>query len=276
MLDSHHSMKIAIQEDMLPGPTLADRFHQAGDLGLQGIEFWSQSLPGQAAEIEKLNGTGGVTAASINNGMRSRFLDPDPAERKRAEQELKEALTLAGRIGASGVVFVPHFFSPLLPDLSPWKDAVAVERELLRTQLADLAEHAKQAGVELWVEPVNRYETHLLNHLGEAASLLAPLDHPNLGIVADLFHMALEESDIPAVIREHAALIAHVHLADTNRQLPGRGTTNFTNAFHALADINFCGWMALECESPGNNQVHARDLYAGLRDSLVFIRSCMK
>jgi sugar phosphate isomerase/epimerase len=276
MVDSNHPMKIAIQEDMLPGPTLADRFHQAADLELQGIEFWSQTLPGQVNEIEKLNGTGGVIAASINNGMRSRCLDPDPTERKRAELELKEALTLAGRIGASGVVFVPHFFGPLLPDLSPWKDAVALEWELLRSQLADLAELAQRAGVQLWVEPVNRYETHLLNHLGEAESLLYPLDHPNLGIVADLFHMALEEPDIPAVIREHGALIAHVHLADSNRQLPGRGTTNFTKAFQALAEINYSGWMALECDSPGNNQVHARELYTGLPDSLIFIKSCMK
>ncbi|OGO14173.1 MAG: hypothetical protein A2Y53_06560 [Chloroflexi bacterium RBG_16_47_49] len=145
-------MKIAIQEDMLPGPTLADRFHQAADLGLQGIEFWSKTLEGQVNEIERLIGIGGVRAASINNGQRSRFLDPHPDERKRALDELKEAMTLAGRIGAFGVVFVPHFSAPLLPDLSPWMDVVSLERSLLASQLTGLAEHAQKVGVKLWVE----------------------------------------------------------------------------------------------------------------------------
>ena len=83
-----HPIKIAIQEDMLPGPSLADRFHQAADLGLQGIEFWSVTLPDQVKQIERLNGAGGVCAASVNNGQRSRFLDPHPDERERALNEL--------------------------------------------------------------------------------------------------------------------------------------------------------------------------------------------
>ena len=186
------SRRLAVQEDMLPGPRLADRFAQAAGLGLQGIEFWSSTLAAQADDIERLNGRGGVVIASVNHGRRSRFLDPDPAERERALAELREALSLAGRLGAAGVVFVPHFFGPLLPDLSPFMDAVALERALLQAQLESLAEHAARAGVQLWVEAVNRYETHLLVRLRDAASLIAPLNHPRLGIVADLFHMALD------------------------------------------------------------------------------------
>ena len=92
--------KIAIQEDMLPGPSLEDRFAQASDLGLQGIEFWSEGLLEQVSEIEHLNGQGAVVASSINNGRRSRFLDPDPDERAHAMAELSEVIELAGRIGA--------------------------------------------------------------------------------------------------------------------------------------------------------------------------------
>jgi len=265
-------MKIAIQEDMLPGPTLVDRFHQAADLGIQGIEFWSDTLPDQVNEIERLIGTGGVEAAAVNNGQRSRFLDPRPDERERALDELKEAMTLAGRIGANGVVFVPHFSAPLLPDLSPWMDAVALERSLLASQLVGLAEHAQIAGVKLWVEPVNRYETHLLNRLAEAASLVAPLAHPNLGIVADLFHMALEEVDIPAAILENSHLIGHVHLADSNRRLPGLGMTNFKQVFESLSKINYSGWLALECDEPGNNLVHGAWNLDHLHECLSVIR----
>lgn len=271
-MNASNPMKLAIQEDMLPGPTLEDRFHQAADLGLQGIEFWSEHLSVQAGEIEKLNGTGGVTAASVNHGHRSRFLDPDPGERQRAIQELEEALTMAGRIGASGVVFVPHFSTALLPDLSPWMDVVSLERNLLTAQLKGLADHAQKAGVQLWVEPVNHYETHLLNRLVDAATLVAPLSHPNLGIVADLFHMALEEEDISAAILDHANLIGHVHLADNNRRLPGLGRTDFRQALGTLSKVNYSGWLALECDQPGDNQANASWYVNHLPQSLSLIR----
>lgn len=264
--------QIAIQEDMLPGPTLQDRYQQAADLGLQGIEFWSQTLPGQADLIERLNGTGGVVTASINHGRRSRFLDPDPAERERAMAELREAISLAGRVGAAGVVFVPHFFEPLLPDLSPFMDPVKLEYALLRAQLVELADHAENNGVLLWVEPVNRYETHLLNRLEDASSVIEPLNAPSLGIVADIFHMALDEPDIPEAIRKNAATIGHVHLADSNRRLPGQGTTDFMAALGALSEIDYSGWMALECGDPGENLKRAAEYLLDLPASLTFLR----
>ena len=260
--------KVAIQEDMLPGPSLEDRFAQASDLGLEGIEFWSDGLPEQAAEIERLSELGPVVASSINNGRRSRFLDPDPDERARAMSELSEAIDIAGRIGATGVVFVPHFFDPLLPDLSPYKTAVELELELLSAQLEIFAEAADRAKVQLFVESVYREETHLLNRLDQASSLIDPLSQDRLAIVADLFHMAHEESDSQAAIRANRDHIGHVHLADSNRELPGQGATDFKPILIALREIQYRGWLALECGSPGQNQRQADQYLAELPESL--------
>ena len=253
---------------MLPGPTLADRFAQAAELGLSGIEFWGATLPEQANQIERLSGQRGVVAASINNGRRSRFLDPDPAERARALAELTEAIRMAGRIGAAGVVFVPHFFGPLLPDLSPFLDPVQLERALLSAQLPGLAEAADRAGIRLWVEPVNRHETHLLRRLADAASIVAPLKSARLGIVADLFHMALEEEAIPAAISQNGPYIGHVHLADSNRRLPGQGATDFQAALTALHGTRYEGWLAFECGEPGQNQGRAAGYFAELPQAI--------
>lgn len=260
--------KVAIQEDMLPGPGLADRFSQAADLGFQGIEFWSVTLPGQVGEIEKLSGRGGITAATINHGRRARFLDPNPEERGRALDELKEAIQLGSRIGAAGVVFVPHFFGPLLPDLSPYKTAIELERALLTAQLEQMAEELDRANIELWVEVVNRYETHLLVRLEDAASLVAPLHNPRIKIVADLFHMALDERELIGAIRTHAKSIGHVHLADSNRRLPGQGTLDFKSILKTLDEINYNGWMAFECGEPGQNQKRANAYFAEIPASL--------
>lgn len=260
--------KVAIQEDMLPGPSPADRFDQAADLGVEGIEFWSRTLAEQAEEIDRLNGRRNVVAASVNHGRRSRFLDPDPEERSRALAELREAIDLAGRIGAAGVVYVPHFFGPLLPDLEPFQTAIDLERGLLSAQIQLLLPEVERAGVQLWVEPVNRYETHLLVQLEQAASIVAPFDHPQLGIVADLFHMALDEPDLPAAIRGQSEHIGHVHLADSNRRLPGQGTTDFASALNALRSIDYEGWMAFECGEPGDNQPRADNYFEKLPASL--------
>ena len=260
--------QVAIQEDMLPGPRLEDRFAQASDLGLQGIEFWSEGLPEQAAEIERLSGRGAVAASSINNGRRSRLLDTDPDERAHAMAELSEAIDIAARIGAEGVVFVPHFFDPLLPDISPYKTAVELELALLSAQLEILAEAADLAKVQLFVEAVNAKETHLLNRLDQASSLVDPLMHNRLKIVADLFHMAHEESDSSTAILENREHIGHVHLADSNRTLPGQGATDFKPILIALREIQYGGWLALECGSPGQNQPQADQYLAELPDSL--------
>jgi sugar phosphate isomerase/epimerase len=182
--------------------------------------------------------------------------------------ELSEAIELAGRIGAGGVVFVPHFFEPLLPDLSPYKTAVDLELALLSAQLEILAEAAERAKVQLYVESVNHEETHLLNRLDQASSLIDPLGHDRLEIVADLFHMAHEEADSPAAILDNREHIGHVHIADSNRKLPGQGATDFKPILIALREIRYAGWLALECGSPGQNQAQADQYLTELPASL--------
>jgi sugar phosphate isomerase/epimerase len=93
-----------------------------------------------------------------------------------------------------------------------------------------------------------------------------------LGIVADLFHMALDEDDLSAAIRAHADVIGHVHLADHNRRLPGQGRTDFAAALAALHEINYAGWLAFECGSPGDNQPQAAAYLADLPASLGHLR----
>ena len=161
-------------------------------------------------------------------------------------------------IGAAGVVFVPHFGAPVLPDLMPWMTAGELEVELLYTHLRTLSDYAEAMGVDLYVEPINRYETHLLNRLEQAAQIARRLDHPRVKIVADLFHMALEEADIPAAIRDHADCIGHVHLADNNRRLPGQGMTDFAAAAAALNRDRLQRLGGIRVRQPGHQRSRRR------------------
>ncbi len=255
-------MPIAIQEDMLTGSTMLEKFEHARALGAAGIEFWGAGLVETVPQIVEAMLATGVRAASVNHGRQSELLSPDPAERERALAQLRQSITCACDLGAAGVVFVPHFNAPILPDLSPWMTAAELEVELLYTHLRTLSDFADAMGVELYVEPINRYETHLLNRLEQAAAVTRRLKHPRVKIVADLFHMALEETDVAAAIRAHGDCIGHVHLADSNRRLPGAGTTDFAAAAAALKEIGYTGWAAYECGSSSRNDP------AAFRDSL--------
>ncbi|MEM2936505.1 MAG: sugar phosphate isomerase/epimerase, partial [Candidatus Bathyarchaeia archaeon] len=74
-------------------------------------------------------------------------------------------------------------------------------------------------------------------------------------IMADFFHMSIEEADIPASIKKAADYIVHVHLADSNRLLPGHGHTDFKRGFAALKKIGYRNFMALECGIPGDPEI---------------------
>ncbi|MBE2184162.1 MAG: sugar phosphate isomerase/epimerase [Anaerolineae bacterium] len=265
-------MRIAIQEDMLAGRDLLEKFARARDLGFDGIEFWAKGLPDRIEEAAAALENTGLAASGVNFGRQSSLLSPDPAERERALGELREAIMCASDLGAEGVGFVPAFFGAALPDLSPFMTPEQLESELLIAHLRTLEDYADAMGVTLFLEPINRYETHFLNRVEQAAALARRRNHRRIKVVADLFHMALDEADIPAAIRAHADVIGYVHLADSNRRLPGQGFTPFAEAAAALNEIGYQGWAALECGDPGDNAPRANTYALELPACAAYLR----
>ncbi len=114
---------------------------------------------------------------------------------------------------------------------------------------------AGQEGVRIAFEPLNRYETHFLKTLDDAVDIAQRVDHPKVKIMADFFHMHIEETNTPEAIKRAGDWIAHVHLADNTRLLPGTGDTDFAAGFSALKEIGYGKYMALECGVPGDPDV---------------------
>lgn len=96
------------------------------------------------------------------------------------------------------------------------------------------------------VEPWNRYETYLINRMDQAIAFVDEVARPAVGVMADTFHMAIEETDIAAAIRRAGARLTHVHLADSNRAAPGYGHLDFAPVLAAIADIGYEGWISYE------------------------------
>lgn len=265
-------MKIAIQEDMLPGRTMTERFENARSLGADGVEIWGKDIARRAEHIAEALSETGVPVAAINHGRQGRFLAPDRAEREAALEELRQSITSAADLGAKGVIFVPHFGDDCLPDLMPWMSAFDLQVEMLHQHIRTLEDFASAMDVELYIEPINRYETRFLNRLEQASTLTRRRNHPNVKIVADLFHMALDEADIAQAIAANGDQIGHVHLADSNRRLPGQGRTDFAAAAAALKAAGYDGWAAFECGNPSANMPAAARYQQELPASIALLR----
>jgi sugar phosphate isomerase/epimerase len=245
-------MKLACQEGLVPGNSLPERLERLQAWGYEGIEFWGGGLKERLPEVQSALKNSPVCASTVCAGFRDSLLDADPRERERACQDIKELLYVAADIGAVGLIVVPIFGAPRIPDLRPLASPEQLEFDLLCLLLDDLAKTAEKAGAFLLLEPLNRYETHFIRRLEGAVAVCEKVAHPNLKIMADFFHMSIEEADIADAIRRAGAWIAHVHLADSNRLLPGQGHTDFKSGFAALKEIGYTGYMALECGIAGD------------------------
>ncbi|MCM8785637.1 MAG: sugar phosphate isomerase/epimerase [Candidatus Omnitrophica bacterium] len=246
-------MKIGCQETLLPGNSIKEKFKIAKEIGFEGIEVIGRNLlenPENVEEYKKISEDEGIKISSICAGYRNFLLEPELENREKARKDIKKLLEIGSELGVVGLILVPIFGRPQISDLSPYKNAFELEKELLLFQLPELVETAERVKCSILLEPLNRYETHFLNKLEQAVEYCEKINSPYLRIMADFFHMNIEEANIYESIKKAGKWISHVHLADSNRILPGMGHTDFESGFKALKEINFKNYMVLECGVP--------------------------
>ncbi|MCL6625751.1 sugar phosphate isomerase/epimerase family protein [Alicyclobacillus shizuokensis] len=243
-------MKFAVQENLVPGSTFQEKVDNLQSLGYDGVELRGDGLAGRVGEIRRALEDSGVSATCVCGGYKFGLLFPDKGERAQARDQIRTLLSLAAEVRAQGLILVPIFGPPRLPDLSPWRTSEQLEEELLVEQLGELAEYAGTQGTQLILEPLNRYETHFVRRIEQAVQLCQRVASPHMTVLADVFHMNIEEASIPDALRGAKSWLGYVHLADSNRLLPGMGHIDFAAVFAALSEIAYGGWMSLECGVP--------------------------
>src|SRR5690606_21090487 len=100
--------------------------------------------------------------------------------------------------------------------------------------LSRLDRRAGDLGVRLGIEPVNRYESYMVNTLDQASALIERAGGKNMFIHMDTFHMNIEESDIAAAIARNATRLGYAHVADSHRGALGTGNFDLQGYFRAL------------------------------------------
>lgn len=111
-----------------------------------------------------------------------------------------------------------------------------------------LAEFALKNGVELFIEPLNRYETRLVNTVDDGIRLINQLKYKNLKLLIDTFHMNIEEVSLYASIVKAAPFLGHVHFADSNRRPPGCGHLRFIDIIRILRSIGYDRYLSMEIQ----------------------------
>ena len=257
-------MEFAMRESMVPGATLPEQLTWLERAGVDAIELHGPALVLPPAELRAIFTDSPVRLASVDGGIG--LLDADPAKRAAIKDQIRARLDLAGSLGARGVLLVPQFGrTPALPDLSPLKSGADLERELLVTQLRELTPASQAAGIPLYLEPLNRYEAHLVNRV-EQGTAIADEAGGGIGVIADFFHMNIEEVNVAASIRAAVGSIVHVHVADSNRLQPGRGHLDFAPGFAALKAGGYDGYFGFECRIEGPPEAAIAASIAYLRD----------
>jgi len=245
-------MKLACQENLVRGSSLKEKITMLEEFGFDGVELWGNGLKERLNEIKEAFKGRTIKISTICAGYGGCLLDPDKKEREKALSDIKELLSLSGELGAVGLIVVPVFGPPRLPDLTPLMGVKELEKKLLVELLDELGEYAHSQGTYVLLEPLNRYETHFVKSLQDGKKILSLTHNRGLKLIADFFHMSIEEANIADSILENASLIAHIHLADSNRLLPGMGHTDFSTPFKVLKEKGYTNYMALECGIPGD------------------------
>ena len=229
-----------------------DSLTRASELGFEAFELVMPE-PGNVdfAELGDLCSRHGLRSAlTARVGAETDPCHPRAEVRKRAGEYLRECIDAAATMGAE-VVGGPLLGSPLVfagqrPRLV--SDAERRRRfDLCVRHLAEAASYAAERGVRLALEPVNRFETDVVNLVEQALELLSEVDGGDtVGILVDTFHANIEERSVPAAIRMAGENLLHLHANENHRGMPGTGHLPWPEILAALHETGFRGQVILE------------------------------
>lgn len=244
---------------------LADACYTLGRLGYDAVELAVRDPA--AVSVASLREIGlpvvalGTGQAYLAEGLS--LSSADEEVRRGAVNRLRAHVRLAADVGALVIVGLVRGRAGSDPRA----------RERLLESLRESARGAEAAGVRLALEPINRYETDLLPTVDAALDLADAVASDALGIVADTFHMNIEEQNPFAAVRRAGDRLWHLHLADTNRLAPGWGHLDLVRLFDTLREIGYQGAISAEVRPEPSFEAAARQTAQTVRAVLGVRRS---
>lgn len=223
-------------------------FTKLKEVGFDGVEIpiFDVGDPGHFTALRRTLRDHGLecTAVTILPEETCSAISPDPRHRQGAVDHLMRVIECANNLGAA-VLAGPYFqvlgkFTGSRPTETELEHAAEVHRAV--------APAAASAGMRCAVEPLNRFEAHLLNTMRQAADYVDRVDDPNFGAMHDTFHAHIEEKDPTASIETlfSTGKLYHVHISENDRGTPGRGHAKLRPAIRRLKELGYDGWLTIE------------------------------
>jgi sugar phosphate isomerase/epimerase len=251
-------MRLAIQENLVSG------LEEALEARFDGLELRDAD---PERDVGALRGRVWTACPELPDGWLGDF---HTGARRRALDRLRRQLEGVGALGGTGVITPAAWgmFTRRLPPFEEPPRTVDEDREVLIEGLAELGGHAAELGVALLLEPLNRYEDHMVNTVAQAAALIEEAGSRGLAILADTYHMNIEEDDPCAALASVAPVLGAVHLSDSNRVQPGAGHVPFERVIATLREAGWDGVLSVECRLRGEPTTAVRECGAYLRGLL--------
>lgn len=249
-------MILACTNAMVPGDSLTDKANKLRGWGYGGISVFADRATWndeKMDELIKLETKTGVRPCEFlfMSPAGGKLMSDDPAERAATLALYTEAAEVCAKIGAvTEIEYVLGAQDPL-PLFDIYKQMTdAQESAFLEAYRAVAKPVAGTAGTVL-LEGINRYESPYMNSIRDCKRVADKSGIAEAGVLADFFHMSIEEDDIADAIRAMDGSIRHIHLGDSNRKTPGLGSIDWKAGFRALKDQGYDGFLNLECSTTG-------------------------
>ena len=233
-------------------------FQKAKDMGFDifeiAVEDWDFDVEACKEALEEVGGIQVKTICGAYGPTRDASSD-NPEYREEGKRYTKYLVDICAAFGGEAVV--GPIYSAVgktgmwTPEEKEQHWAWAVEA------IKELADYAKEKGVKLAIEPLNRFETNMINTAEQCAKMIELVDKDNVGYLLDTFHMNIEESDIPAAIRIAGDKLIDFHTCANNRGTPGEDNFKWDEIKKAIDDIGYDGYCVIESFTPDCKEIAA-------------------
>jgi D-psicose/D-tagatose/L-ribulose 3-epimerase len=258
-------------------------FKYAREIGFEVFEVCVEDPAQLSAEplIEAANGAGLQISVCGAFGPDRDVSHEEPDKRAQGLRYLKGCIDLAADVGS------PHVAGPMYSATGKARLLPAEQREQQRTwaaeSLREAADYAGERGVRLAMEPLNRFETDLVNTVEQGLDLCDRIGRANVGLLLDTFHMNIEEKSFTEAMTSAGDRLFHMQVAENDRGTPGSGHVPWGEVFRALDAVGYNGSVVIESFLPTVAEIAravslwrpvAPSMDALARDGHAFIRAC--
>lgn len=246
---------------------LMEKFRFVKNMGFECFEIDGKVLRDNLETVKAAISETGLPVSSACGGYRGWIGDFIEERRVNGVEDLKEIMYALKEVGGTGVV-VPAAWGMFTFRLPPMVSPRSHEGDVkaIIDSLTELDKTAQETGIYLYLEPLNRYQDHMLNTLEDAHGIIEQGQFKKVKITADFYHMAIEEDDISASLEKYRGSIGHIHIAENHRYQPGSGSIDWERHMETLKKIGYEGAVVNE------GRVRGEDPLKAYQDSVAFMK----